>query len=132
MTPPPHKEAMELARIHELRKKLCDLIADEDLTEDKLRDASEGLLPNLHDALLKLPALLEQRDAQLWAEAIERAKQEVKKLFGANQDEDYTELMAAIYALQPSPHWLERERVKARIEEAEWWEHLAAIGHEEA
>ena len=30
---------------------LNDLLADEDLTDEKLRDAAEGLLPTLADAL---------------------------------------------------------------------------------
>lgn len=36
----------------ELADALGDLITDEDLSDDKLRDASEGLLPCLYDKLL--------------------------------------------------------------------------------
>jgi len=38
----------------DLRLQLADLLSDEDLTDDKLHDASESLLPILHDALQKL------------------------------------------------------------------------------
>ena len=40
-----------------LLDRLQQLSGDEDLDEAKLQDASEGLLPELHDAILKLPKL---------------------------------------------------------------------------
>ncbi|KKL19443.1 hypothetical protein LCGC14_2465440, partial [marine sediment metagenome] len=40
-----------------LLDRLQQLLGDEDLDEAKLQDASEGLLPELHDAIVKLPQL---------------------------------------------------------------------------
>ena len=41
----------EFTKVKELTKELYSLIGDEDLDEEKLKEASEGLLPNLLDAL---------------------------------------------------------------------------------
>lgn len=38
--------------LRELADALGDLVCDEDLDDEKLRDASEGLLPCLYDKLL--------------------------------------------------------------------------------
>jgi len=38
-------------RLDTFTDELATLMADEDLTDDKLRDAAEGLLPSLTDAL---------------------------------------------------------------------------------
>ena len=38
-------------RLDDLSRQLADLCADEDLDDEKLRDAAEGLLPNLCDEL---------------------------------------------------------------------------------
>ncbi len=39
------------------RQKLDELLCDEDLTEEKLREASEGILPRLADTIRRLPQL---------------------------------------------------------------------------
>jgi len=45
---------MDVNKLNKLRDELWMLIGNEDLTEDKLWEASEGLLPNLYDFLLEL------------------------------------------------------------------------------
>jgi hypothetical protein len=39
------------SHVRELGRRLDDLLLDEDLDDEKLREASEGLLPNLADAI---------------------------------------------------------------------------------
>lgn len=61
--------------LHALREELLDLVCDEDLTDDKLRDASEGVIPLLADALGELlqereePQKSKRLDARLLREA---------------------------------------------------------------
>ena len=43
--------ARTIARLTPLRERLDLLLCDEDLTDEKLREASEGLLPRLADAI---------------------------------------------------------------------------------
>ena len=50
----PVKQDEDPNSLQKLHKALSLLISDEDLTDDKLREASEGLLPNLHDAMLSI------------------------------------------------------------------------------
>ena len=60
-----------IARLTPLREKLDLLLCDEDLTDEKLREASEGLLPSLADAIRFLRKLqpaasdLEEHDKEL-------------------------------------------------------------------
>jgi hypothetical protein len=103
-TPPPHKEAMELAREIWFFGDNC----------------------TVKEAWLKgVAALLEQRDAQVRAEAIERAASVATNpliIEIGSFNRDYGGKMIGeniadtIRTLSLSPHWLERERVKARIE----------------
>jgi hypothetical protein len=50
----PDRFEKALAALPDLLARLHDLLCDEDLDEDKLQAASEGLLPNLADALTLL------------------------------------------------------------------------------
>jgi ElaB/YqjD/DUF883 family membrane-anchored ribosome-binding protein len=104
--PPPHKEAMELAR------KILLMLGCVQIGPEFAGIATPIPYP---DDVQRLAALLEQRDAQVWAEAIERAAQIIDD---CNREGPYQAIGAAprIRALQKDPHWLERERMKARIE----------------
>jgi hypothetical protein len=129
MTPPPHKEAMELAR------EFIESWADAKLGKG-VRPCG---WPNFGSiSVSEICSMLIQRDAQVWAEAIERAAQHVhsraeahRKSISPEKGERFNKGMADICealdmiadhirTLSRDPHWLERERLRIEEETIIW------------
>ena len=80
-----------ILRLTPLREKLDLLLCDEDLTDEKLREASEGLLPSLADAIRFL-------------RKIEPAAKHLEALL-REEREEHIELAEMIYAMDRALDW---------------------------